>query len=157
MPPEKLSRGQRTPVDAVDRQIAERLRLRREQLKIEPAVLDMAMGARAGTLKRFESAVRPIPASVLFRLAVLLEVDVGYFFSGSAGAEAPAKRPAANNGVRANGISRDLAEARRFLGFYSHLQDPALRRQVRDLVKSIAEGRAEAEGDDVDEGPHSAD
>lgn len=142
MPPTRLSRGQRTPVDAVDRQIADRLRARREQLRIDAAVLDLAIGARPGTLKRFESAIRPIPASLLFRLATLLDVDVAYFFADENGAAQMAPLPAAMAAGKANGAPRDLAEAKRFLSFYTHLQDPDVRRQVRDLVRSIAEGQA---------------
>lgn len=140
MPPSRLSRGQRTPIDAIDRRIAGRLRLRRLQLKIQPAVVEMAVGLRSGTLKRFEGAIRPIPASLLFRLATLLEVDVDYFFAADAAAEARPPQPASPEGAAADGAQRDLAEARRFLAFYTHLQDGAVRRQVRELVRSIAEG-----------------
>lgn len=148
MQPQRLSRGQRTPVDAIDRRIAGRLRLRRVQLKIQPATVEMAVGLRSGTLKRFEGAVRPIPASLLFRLASLLEVDIDYFFAADAAAEARAPQPAPPEAAAADGTQRDLAEARRFLAFYTHLQDGEVRRHVRDLVRSIAEdpGQPDAAG-----------
>jgi transcriptional regulator with XRE-family HTH domain len=140
LPPSRLSRGQRTPIDAIDRRIAGRLRLRRVQLKIQPAAVEMAVGLRSGALKRFEGAVRPIPASLLFRLATLLEVDVDYFFAADAAAEARAPQPPSPESAAADGAQRDLAEARRFLAFYTHLQDGEVRRQVRELVRSIAGG-----------------
>lgn len=130
--PARPARGRRTPIEALDRRIGERLHFRRVQLGIEAGALDLALGQRFGTIERCEKAERAIPASLLYRLAVLLDVQMAYFFSDK---PLPSHSPPS---AQAISEGPDLAEARRFLALYVQMGDRKLRTRVRELVKGIA-------------------
>jgi transcriptional regulator with XRE-family HTH domain len=143
--PRRQTRGHRTPIEALDRRIGERLHFRRMQLGIEAGALDLALGQRFGTVERCEKAERAIPASLLYRLAVLLDVEMSFFFS---------EKPLPSCSLppaEAIGEGPDLAEARRFLALYVQMGDRKLRTRVRELVKGIARtAPTPADSDDSD-------
>jgi transcriptional regulator with XRE-family HTH domain len=116
--------------DPLDRRIAERLRARRLELGVDPSLLDAALDLRPGSVHRFEGGRRPIPASILYRLARMLDADLDAFFRDQEPVAAvPPAEPTAPD---------PAAAARRLLEVYRQLDDPALRERVRNLVASIA-------------------
>jgi transcriptional regulator with XRE-family HTH domain len=128
------------PLDAIDLRVALRLRNRRRELQVDPAILDIVIGEPAGTVARFEAAERRIPASILFRLGEALNVDVPYFFVEEAG-----------GGVAEDVIERAgkaagppqiepqmIAEGERLTRMFRRVPSQNLRRLVIRLIKSIA-------------------
>lgn len=135
-------------VDPIDRQVAARLRARRLALRLDPRLVDVAIGEPLGTVAKFEDAKRRIGAAQLFRLSRVLAVDISYFFAGRPAAKGPP--PAATAAPAASASAREIADAHRFLRAYTRLDDPEVRRMVLKLVRSLA---ATAFPPDDDEAP----
>jgi transcriptional regulator with XRE-family HTH domain len=67
--------------DGIDRRVAERIALGRRALEIEPAVLDVVLGLRDGTMERLESGRSRATPAHLARLAMLFDVSIDWFFA----------------------------------------------------------------------------
>ncbi len=123
--------------DPIDLRVAARLSARRRALGLSPALLDMILGLRDGTIERLESGESRISASHLFHLAHVFEVNIDWFFAEP---EASGTGDVAQQQQQQQQQEPSEAmEARRFLNFFSRLSNPAVSRQVRDIVKAIAE------------------
>jgi transcriptional regulator with XRE-family HTH domain len=70
----------------IDVQIGKRLRSRRRALQLTLVNLADLTGLKAAQLQRYERAAAPMSAATMVKLAVALEVQVGYFFEGLVGA-----------------------------------------------------------------------
>lgn len=140
--------------DPIDRRVAARLSARRRALGLSPALLDMILGLRDGTVERFEAGESRISASHLYRLAHVFDVKVDWFFTEPESSES--RSPGSTSTSRKHDSKRrhagEAAEARRFLHFFTHLHNPAVRRNVREIVKAIAESDAGSNG-----GAHKSD
>jgi transcriptional regulator with XRE-family HTH domain len=68
--------------DPVDVQLGRRLRSRRRLLGLTQQELGAACGVRFQQIQKYECAANRMSASVLWRLASALGVDVRYFFDG---------------------------------------------------------------------------
>ena len=130
--------GPRRPLDAIDLQVASRLRQRRRELQLDPRVLDIVIGEPAGTVERFETAERRIAAVHLFRLGQALNVDISYFFSEDAceGAAQGARADEAEDPPQA--AAQMITEGEHLARVFQRLPDRNLRRLVISLIKSIA-------------------
>ena len=71
-------------LDGADTHFGDRIRSRRKALGMTLADLAAVANVRFRQLHKYERGVHRISAGVLYRLAVALEVDVGYFFEGLA-------------------------------------------------------------------------
>jgi transcriptional regulator with XRE-family HTH domain len=67
---------------AVDRHVASRLRLRRQETGMTQTQLAQAVGVTFQQLQKYEGAVNRISAGALYQLALTLDVPVQYFFDG---------------------------------------------------------------------------
>ncbi len=139
------------PLDTIDLRVAARLRSRRQQLQVDPRLLDIVIGEPAGTVARFEAGERRIPAAHLFRLGLALNVDVPYFFKETAAeTEGPGDDTANNQDPGkpdAGGDNRQepaplapqmIIEADQLSRMYRRLPSRHLRGLVLRLIKSIA-------------------
>jgi transcriptional regulator with XRE-family HTH domain len=115
--------------DPIDRRVASRLSARRRALGLTPALLDMILGLRDGTIERLESGESRIAPSHLYHLAHVFEVNIDWFFAEP---EYPSNDDAPEN-------EDEAVEARRFLSFFARLSNPAISRHVHEMVKAIAE------------------
>lgn len=117
--------------DETDFRVAARLRARRQELDLDPRLLDTVIGEAPGTVERFEAAIRRVGAAHLYRLSRALDVDVAYFFDAD---ETPPPPPAEEDEPDA----RRAGEARRFAEAVSGIAQPSVRFTVRALVESLS-------------------
>ena len=124
----------------VDVHVGSRVRLRRTALGMSQEKLGDAIGLTFQQVQKYERGTNRIGASRLYELSQVLEVPVSFFFeeldpAAIAGthmeglSEPPAPPYAATGG------NRDVLELART---FQRISDPALRRRLFDLIKSIA-------------------
>lgn len=122
--------------DPVDLHVATRLRRRRLELGLDPQLLDLVIGAAAGTIERIEAGDRRIGAAQLFRVSEVLGVEVPYFFDG------PSDRSTFEPLDTPEPDAKGVAEAKRFARAYFRVPDPHVREMIRDLVRTVADHEA---------------
>ncbi|MBK8908231.1 MAG: hypothetical protein IPM60_10080 [Rhodospirillales bacterium] len=120
-------------LDEIDLAAAARLRARRVKLRLDTRLVDLLIGELPGTVEKLEGGHRRIGAAQLYRLATVLGVGVESFFAGSSDTEEidEADIPRVT--------ARMMTEAREFARVYAQLPDDAVRRTVRNMVKTLAD------------------
>ncbi len=68
--------------NAIDRHVASRLRLRRQEVGLSQQALAAVLGVTFKQLQKYERATNRISAGALYQLSITLEVPVQYFFDG---------------------------------------------------------------------------
>jgi len=75
--------GFETMSDDVDILVGRRLRRRRRLLRLTQAQVAEAVGVRFQQIQKYECASNRMSVSMLWKLACVLDVDIGYFFEGA--------------------------------------------------------------------------
>jgi transcriptional regulator with XRE-family HTH domain len=144
---EIVAKGERehraSPIDA---HVGARVRLRRTLLGMSQEKLGDALGLTFQQVQKYERGVNRIGASRLFDLARLLDVPIGFFFDDlppeMGGNSAVRSRPAyfglseAQDGLDDEQMSK--RETLELVRAYYRITDPAVRKRVFDLIKSLA-------------------
>ncbi len=68
--------------NAIDRHVASRLRLRRQETGITQVMLAQVLAISFQQVQKYEDGTNRITAGALYQLAITLEVPVQYFFEG---------------------------------------------------------------------------
>jgi transcriptional regulator with XRE-family HTH domain len=146
--PERESRP--SPIDV---HVGSRIRLRRTLLGMSQERLGDALGLTFQQVQKYERGVNRVGASRLFDISRVLDVPISFFFedmpegmdatpiSGPRGRMygfAEAQEPF-SNGVDDNLTKRETLELVRA---YYRITDPAVRKRVFDLMKSLAPAEA---------------
>ena len=119
--------------DPVADPIAGRIRALRRGANLTAAKLDRLTGLGAGTIGRLERGDQKLYANHLYRIARAIGVDIGWFYrEGGRKEGAP---PTASDAPGATAL--DL-EKQRLLDAYMRIQDPGLKRDVFELVETLA-------------------
>lgn len=105
--------------------IAARIKMLRESVGLSAVQLDRLTGLGAGTTGRLERADQKIYASHLFRIAQATGVDVGWFYD----------EPDTSASCACNAHA---LEQQRLLDAYLRIQDSSLKRDVFELIESLA-------------------
>ena len=134
--------GRPSPIDV---HVGTRIRLRRTLLGMSQERLGEAIGLTFQQVQKYERGVNRVGASRLFDLSHVLDVPISFFFDdmpanlASAFGGPPSRRPvAASDGTESN--SDDTLNRRETLELvraYYRISDPAVRKRVFDLVKSM--------------------
>jgi transcriptional regulator with XRE-family HTH domain len=147
MPPsdeviEKVEREHRpSPIDV---HVGSRVRLRRTLLGLSQEKLGEALGLTFQQVQKYERGVNRIGASRLFDLARVLDVPIGFFFDDMPGEMGSGTMMRARlNGLAESqeGFEDDTLHRRETLELvraYYRVTDPAVRKRVFDLIKSLA-------------------
>jgi transcriptional regulator with XRE-family HTH domain len=144
---ELASKGERehraSPIDA---HVGARVRLRRTLLGMSQEKLGDALGLTFQQVQKYERGVNRIGASRLFDLARVLDVPIGFFFDDlppeMGGNVAVRSRPAlygfaeAQDGLEDENMNK--RETLELVRAYYRITDPAVRKRVFDLIKSLA-------------------
>jgi len=128
-------------LEAVDAHVGGRIRLRRTLLGLTQERLGDALGLTFQQVQKYERGANGVRASRLFDLCRILEVPVNYFYE-----DLPAY---AGGTVNRYGVAEstenyntdDVLASRETLELvraYYRITDPAVRKRVYDLVKSMA-------------------
>ena len=137
-------RGERehrpSPIDA---HVGSRVRLRRTLLGMSQEKLGEALGLTFQQVQKYERGVNRIGASRLFDLARVLDVPISFFFDDMPDAVSgnqPARR-SYGFAESQEGFEDDTLHRRETLELvraYYRITDPAVRKRVFDLIKSLA-------------------
>ncbi|MGH7068388.1 MAG: helix-turn-helix domain-containing protein [Acetobacteraceae bacterium] len=143
--PERAERESRaSPIDA---HVGSRIRLRRTLLGLSQERLGDALGLTFQQVQKYERGINRVGASRLFDLARVLDVPISFFFddmpeplassapnlaAGGFGALAETKQAFGSDSVMNRRETIDLVRA------YYRVADPAVRKRVFDLIRSLA-------------------
>jgi len=143
---ELASKGDREhrarPIDA---HVGARVRLRRTLLGMSQEKLGDALGLTFQQVQKYERGVNRIGASRLFDLARLLDVPIGFFFDdlppemggNSAVRSGPAYFGFSEAQVGLDSDQMNKRETLELVRAYYRITDPAIRKRVFDLIKSL--------------------
>ena len=135
MPAVTQRRGRRragtpdTGPDPIDVHVGARMRLRRVLLGLSQAELGGALGLTFQQIQKYERASNRISASMLYHIAAVLDVPIGFFYDDMDGVP-PLARPSGDG----------VGQGRASLELMRYLQDipDDLRPSLHVLMKTIA-------------------
>jgi len=123
---------------AIDRLVGGQLRKRRIELGLTQLSVAEAIGVTFQQIQKYERGSNRVVASRLYDLANTLEVPLEYFF-----AEA---QQDASAGTEADDPGDDTypspKETRSLINAYYEIADPALRKKLIDLVRSVSASKS---------------
>jgi len=129
----------------IDVHVGGRVRLRRTLMGMSQERLGEALGLTFQQVQKYERGVNRIGASRLFDLARVLDVPIGFFFDdmpdgvGGAAGGLP-RRTSGGFADQQDGFEDDTLHRRETLELvraYYRITDPAVRKRVFDLIKSL--------------------
>jgi transcriptional regulator with XRE-family HTH domain len=128
----------------IDVHVGGRVRLRRTLMGMSQERLGEALGLTFQQVQKYERGVNRIGASRLFDLARVLDVPIGFFFDdmpdGVGGSTGLSRRVAGGFADAQDGFEDDTLHRRETLELvraYYRITDPAVRKRVFDLIKSL--------------------
>ena len=130
----------------IDVHVGGRVRLRRTLMGMSQERLGEALGLTFQQVQKYERGVNRIGASRLFDLARVLDVPIGFFFDdmpdGVGGTASPGlpRRSVSGFADAQDGFEDDTLHRRETLELvraYYRITDPAVRKRVFDLIKSL--------------------
>jgi transcriptional regulator with XRE-family HTH domain len=124
--------------DPVDIEVGHRIRIERLSRGLSQTALANQLGVTFQQVQKYEKGVNRVGAGRLTKIAEVLGVQVGSFFSG--------KDMLDGGQSKESGESSPLklltvSGAFRLLRAYAEIEDANLRRSIVDLVEQIKEGR----------------
>jgi transcriptional regulator with XRE-family HTH domain len=141
-PPAEGSEKEHRP-SPIDVHVGSRVRLRRTLLGMSQEKLGEALGLTFQQIQKYERGVNRIGASRLFDLSRVLDVPIGFFFDDMPG-ESSVPPSASRNRLPGmaeaqDGFEDDLhrRETLELVRAYYRITDPAVRKRVFDLIKSL--------------------
>lgn len=72
----------KAPIDPVDTHVGARIKLRRTLLKISQEQLGTDIGVTFQQIQKYETGSNRVSASMMYRVATTLSIDIGFFFEG---------------------------------------------------------------------------
>ena len=131
----------------IDVHVGGRVRLRRTLMGMSQERLGEALGLTFQQVQKYERGVNRIGASRLFDLARVLDVPIGFFFDdmpdgvgGTTAGGIPRRSAAGGFADAQDGFEDDTLHRRETLELvraYYRITDPAVRKRVFDLIKSL--------------------
>ena len=129
----------------IDVHVGGRVRLRRTLMGMSQERLGEALGLTFQQVQKYERGVNRIGASRLFDLARVLDVPIGFFFDdmpdGVGGTTGGLhRRTSGGFADQQDGFEDDTLHRRETLELvraYYRITDPAVRKRVFDLIKSL--------------------
>jgi transcriptional regulator with XRE-family HTH domain len=134
--------GRPSPIDV---HVGSRIRLRRTLLGMSQERLGEALGLTFQQVQKYERGVNRVGASRLFDLSRVLDVPISFFFDDLPDSLANSLDPPMNRRVggfteRSEGFGDDTLSRRETLELvraYYRITDPAVRKRVFELIKSM--------------------
>jgi transcriptional regulator with XRE-family HTH domain len=137
--------GQERLPSTIDVHVGTRVWLRRTLLGISQEKLAAALSLTFQQVQKYERGINRIGASRLFDSSRILDVPIGFFFddmpsSVEGGSLINSRRTSADDEAQI-GLEDDLLHKRETLELaraYHRISEPAVRKRVLDLVRSLA-------------------
>ena len=116
----------------VDRHVGLRIRMRRKEIAVSQERLAEALGITFQQVQKYERGANRVSASKLWEIARALKTSVGYFYEGLGGDDQP---PAGQD-------AQDFmltTEGLELMAAFPRITQPALRRKLLELVRTVSE------------------
>ena len=131
--------------DPVDIHVGARIRVRRRSLSVTQEVLANDLGLTFQQIQKYERGSNRVSASKLYEIARSLRTPVPYFFEGLDNAPAASAWDAAPDNSVHEFLMTD--EGLELAAAFPTVKAPRLRRQILELVRTMAEDDAGSETD----------
>ncbi len=118
-------------VENLDPFIGKRVKLRRSEMGMSQAKLGEKLGLSFQQIQKYENGKNRVSASTLFQISQILGVNFSYFVEGYGESLSLHEDEEVTYQVYNK-------EASLLSGYFQKIHDPALRKQILDLVKKIA-------------------
>ncbi|MDX1575523.1 MAG: helix-turn-helix transcriptional regulator [Kiloniellales bacterium] len=132
------SKARSEEAHAIDRLVGRQLRKRRIELGLTQLSVAKAIGVTFQQIQKYERGSNRIVASRLYDLASTLDVPVEYFFAEAQ--EATPTGPEAQEA--ADDSTPSPKETRNLINAYYEIADPALRKKMIELVRSVSASKS---------------
>src|SRR3954468_5338589 len=144
-PPRRPGRPRMETPNPIDIRVGARLRLRRNMLGLSQEKLGEAIGLTFQQVQKYERGANRVGSSRLYDLSRVLDVPIAYFFDEMPGAvqdKSPSRLMGLANPPTADYKPAPMAkrETLELVRAYYKITDPALRKRLFELIKSIARG-----------------
>src|SRR5688500_9267841 len=116
---------------STDEYVGVAMRSRRMELGLSQIDLAKAIGVTFQQVQKYEKGTNRVGAGRLSKIANALQVPVTYFFQVVNGPDSPEVKPRTLESLKLPGASA-------LLGHYANIKDPAHRKAVVDLARSLA-------------------
>jgi len=137
----KTQRKTRGKPNAVDIHVGNRVRQRRTLMGLSQERLASALDLTFQQVQKYERGTNRIGAGRLYQLARALDVPVTYFFDEMEGADTGATTAIAEDAAPSyQGDPMTQRETLLLVRAYYAILDPAVRRRMLDLMRSMADG-----------------
>jgi transcriptional regulator with XRE-family HTH domain len=130
-----------TEPNPIDRHVGLRIRLRRKELGISQEKLAESIGLTFQQVQKYERAANRVSASKLWEMARALSTTVAYFYEGlpTDGRSLPAIGPKLEDFLL-------TTEGMELVRYFPQIQRQGVRRQILELVRTMAEDRLDRGG-----------
>ncbi len=129
--------------DPIDIHVGFRVRMRRTLLGISQEKLGDGLGLTFQQIQKYERGANRIGSSRLYKLSQILDVPVSFFFDDMPAKSARKRKGLSDNQAvpfEANQLAR--RETLELVRAYYRIQEPAVRKRIFELVKSIAQSES---------------
>ena len=129
--------GERAP-NPIDLHVGRRIRARRKEVRVSQERLAEQLGLTFQQVQKYEKGANRVSASKLYEIARALHASIEYFFRGLAD---PMTQDGAPQGPAVPSVQDFITtpEGQELASEFPKIQDPAVRRHVLELVKSLAQ------------------
>jgi len=122
----------------VDVHVGRRVRLRRTLLGLSQEKLGDALGLTFQQIQKYERGTNRIGSSRLYMLSNILDVPISFFFDDMEPATTNGSGLSEGNQTTFEADQLARRESLELVRAYYRIEDPAVRKRVFELVKSIA-------------------
>jgi len=132
----------------IDVHVGSRVRLRRMLVGYSQDKLGEELGLTFQQIQKYEKGANRIGASRLWQIGKILGVPVQFFYEGMSDADAGSAHAAGFAEEDATPLFMDFissSEGMQLNKYFPQITDPAVRKKILDLVKSLAEEDPAAE------------
>ena len=131
----KIVRATTRSAEPIDRYFGDRLRARRIMMKMSQEDLGKSLGVSFQQIQKYETGTNRLTAAMMVRVAEILDVDVGYFYS-----EIPKTKRSGEMETPALTEMAMAAHGRRLINAFLSLKNDEMRGAVADLARVLARG-----------------
>lgn len=139
--PSRTGRPLKDGKNPIDVHVGSRVRLRRSLMGMSQEALGDALGLTFQQVQKYEKGTNRICASTLFRLSVILDVPVSFFFDAMPD---EGQTPMVSAVAGANSDQLHSTETLPLLRAFQRIKDREVRQKVSALVKTLAAAAGDA-------------
>ena len=126
----------------IDLHVGQRIRARRKEVRVSQETLAEQLGLTFQQVQKYEKGSNRVSASKLYDIARALSASIEYFFRGFPDGDGYAVREDDTQPFVHDFIT--TTEGQELVTQFSKIADPQVRKQVLDLIKSIARNQGAA-------------